>query len=126
MKRPLRYSWVLPDVLAVGERPARLADLAALGFGAVLSLQEDDEPRPEGEAPAGLKVGRVRIRDGIVGGVPTVGQLAEAVAFLDRFIGEGLRTYVHCYAGVGRSPTVCMAYLARRESLGLGDAYWRV
>ena len=126
MERPLYYSWILPERLAVGERPRSFAELQHLGFAAVLSLQEESEPGPEGAPPAGFVSRLVGIRDGIVEGVPSPEQFREAVEVLAGFLGKGLRTYVHCYAGVGRSPTICMGYLARSENLSLGEAYRRV
>lgn len=123
MERPLRYSWIIPRRLAVGERPRSFEELSTSGFQAVLSLQEEEEGVPAGEPFPADRYRRVPIRDGIVGGVPTPLQIAEAVEALRRFQDQGLVTYVHCYAGVGRSPTVCMAYLASRDSLRLREAY---
>jgi dual specificity protein phosphatase-like protein len=126
MERALRYSWILPGRLAVGERPSSFALLRGLGFDAVLSLQEEDEPGPGDQPSAGQERAQVPIRDGLLGGVPSVEQLRRAIEALAGFLDRGKRTYVHCYAGVGRSPTVCMGYLARAEGLGLMSAYERV
>jgi protein-tyrosine phosphatase len=126
MERPLNYSWILPGRLAVGETPVTLAELVSLGFRGVLNLQERSEPQCEEPPPEGLSCRQVPIRDGIVGGVPSLDQLESAVEALRNLIDAGLPTYVHCYAGVGRSPTVCMAYLARIEGLSPDAAYRRV
>ena len=126
MERPLSYSWILPGRLAVGESPQSLADLLPLGFRGVLSLQESAEPQAVDPPPEGISYRNVAIRDGIVGGIPSQEQLERAVEALRGLIDAGLPTYVHCYAGVGRSPTVCMAYLARTEGLSLEIAYRKV
>jgi protein-tyrosine phosphatase len=42
---------------------------------------------------------------------PGVGAIKIAVPFIRAMIHEGRRVYVHCYAGMGRSPTVAIAYL---------------
>ena len=122
----MQYSWLIPKRLAVGERPATLESMPALGFSAVLSLQEEDEPGPEGSPPAGLLWARIPIRDGLVGGVPSLGDIGTAVDLLRGFQDQGRATYVHCYAGIGRSPTICMAYLGASEGLTFQESYMRV
>lgn len=126
MQRKLRYSWILPGELAVGERPDRLSELHSLGFSAALSLQEDHESGPEDDSPTCFQWKRVPIPDGIWGGVPTISQLHQAVEVIRKFLDGGDRTYVHCLAGVGRSPLACMAYLGRYRNVGLGEAIRRV
>ncbi len=126
MQMKLRFSWILEGMLAVGERPHSYFDLERLGFTAALNLQEEQEPNPEGQLPEGFLCERVSMEDGIVGGIPSIEQIRRAVNVVARFLAEGRPTYVHCYAGVGRSPTVCMAFLGRTESLSLVQAYDRV
>ncbi len=126
MQMKLRFSWILDGKLAVGERPRSYFDLMSLGFTAAVNLQEEGEPNPVREIPEGFLWKRVSIEDGIVGGVPSVEQIKTAVKAIEGFLKEERATYVHCYAGVGRSPTVCMAYLARSESLRLVEAYDRI
>lgn len=118
----LKFSWILPQRLAVGPAPRNYRALKKLGFSAALNLQEDSEPGPAGaEVPEGFTVARVPIRDGIIGGIPTVEQIAEAVETLEDLVRQGA-VYVHCFAGVGRSPMVCMAYLAGAEGKDLEEA----
>jgi hypothetical protein len=126
MERLLRYSWILADRLAVGERPRSFAELRLLGFRAILSLQEESEPGPEDGPGEGQRFRRVAIQDGLWGGVPSVAEIREAVGVVREYQAAGLCTYVHCYAGIGRSPSVCIAYLASSEGLGLGEACRRV
>src|ERR1041385_8568423 len=126
MERKLRYSWVVPGRLAVGEHPRSLATLAGLGFQAALSLQEEEEDGPRDDSPPDFSFVRVPVRDGLVGGAPTPAQLKEASDAIGRFLDAGLPTYVFCYAGVGRSPLACMAYLGRTGRLSLGEAYRKV
>jgi protein-tyrosine phosphatase len=42
---------------------------------------------------------------------PGVGAIRIAVPFIQAMTQQGRRVYVHCYAGMGRSPTVAIAYL---------------
>ena len=110
----------------MGEHPRSLATLAGLGFQAALSLQEEEEDGPRDDSPPDFSFVRVPVRDGLVGGAPTLAQLKEASDAIGRFLDAGLPTYVFCYAGVGRSPLACMAYLGRTGRLSLGEAYRKV
>jgi dual specificity MAP kinase phosphatase len=42
---------------------------------------------------------------------PTLEHLAAGVAFIERVVAAGGRVYVHCQSGVGRAPTLAVAYL---------------
>lgn len=50
-------------------------------------------------------------------------RLDDAVDALDDLRSAGQTTYVHCTAGLNRSPTVTIAWLADRREMGL-DAAW--
>jgi hypothetical protein len=126
MRPRLRHSWIIPGRLAVGEHPASFEDLAALGFTAAVSLQEPHEPGPWEEPPEGFAVARVPVQDGLDGGVPAMVQLEAAVEAIRGFLDGGRITYVFCYAGVGRSPVACMAYLGRVVGLDPDEAYRNV
>ena len=123
MERYLRYSWIIRERLAVGEHPPSIAYLQGLGFTGALSLQELEEPGPRDPPTPDFSFRRVPIQDGVIGGVPSSAQLEEAVEALAGLLAEGRRTYVFCYAGVGRSPLVCMAYLASSKKLPLIEGY---
>jgi len=46
-----------------------------------------------------------------------------AAASLERVLGEGKLTYVHCTAGMGRAPSTVMTYLVLHKGLEVVDAY---
>lgn len=52
---------------------------------------------------------------------PTLEHLESGVAFIQRQIHEGRKTYIHCKAGRGRSATVVMCYLISK-GYSPGDA----
>ena len=47
----------------------------------------------------------------------------ESLLFLDDCISHGGAALVHCYAGISRSATICIAYLMWNQNLSLGAAY---
>ena len=47
----------------------------------------------------------------------------ESLEYLDDCISNDGAALVHCYAGISRSATICIAYLMWRENLSLGAAY---
>lgn len=108
---------VLPN-LFVGcfpEDAAEMRDLRALGITAILSVQSEDDlddglDGQEAAARSAELVWRnVAVRDFDV--VDLRRKLPQCVMALDGLLAAGHTVYLHCTAGVGRSPTVAAAYL---------------
>jgi predicted protein tyrosine phosphatase len=122
-------SWILPDGLAVGPyvSTADISVLHRVGITAILNLQQPDE-RPQ--VPVGVREAflwrRIPTLDGIYGGIPDMEWFAEVVDCLRTWRREEEIVYVHCYAGQGRSPLACMAYLAVGCNMRLTRAIWQV
>jgi len=53
-------------------------------------------------------------------------RLPDAVRCLGALLAEGRRVYVHCTAGINRSPLTVLAYLTFVEGLGTDDAMARI
>lgn len=117
----LNWGEISPRIL-IGTCPMRPADLgriqAATGVSAVLSVQHDDclaywgidyGEMCEHGAGLGLRMERRAMRDFDVADQRE--KLPGAVAALARLQAEGHRTYVHCTAGLGRSPLTVLSYL---------------
>jgi len=114
------YSKILSN-LFVGSYPRSSDDIDGLkegGVTAVLNLQTDDDFRyldidwPAHRAryfAQHIEVRRVPIRD--FDDDELRDKLPEAVRELDGLLENGHVVYVHCSAGVNRSPTVVIAYL---------------
>lgn len=120
-----RFSWILPNELAVGSFPKEDSSVYKLrkeGITAVLTLTEEDEiPIPE-ELKHSFVWERVAIPDGYTGGVPSVEQFEQARSILQRWSKKMHSIYVHCLAGVGRSPSVCCLFVMAQTDKSLEEA----
>ena len=122
---PERFSWVLPQKLAVGSFPHTTTSVSKLrreGITAVLCLNEESEPTVPSEILHSFIWERVPIPDGYTGGVPSEEQFEQAMKVLSRWYRKGHVVYVHCLAGVGRSASVCALYLTQEINIPLEDA----
>jgi len=45
---------------------------------------------------------------------PSLAQLEQGVAFIQRVVQSGGKVYVHCHGGIGRAPSLVAAYLMRQ------------
>jgi protein-tyrosine phosphatase len=97
--------------LTVG--PQEEAEPPPEATGALLNVAEE-HPLPETD----LLAHKVPITD--MEPIPA-GQLEEAVRWIDAHIGT-CHIYLFCNAGVGRSPSVAVAYLCCYEGFSFGDA----
>jgi Dual specificity phosphatase, catalytic domain len=129
---PLNWNVVRHD-LVVGSCPRALSDLDVLRVetrvSAVLSVQHDECLEQQGiDYPRqvrygrrlGLTMERCPLRDFDPDdqrrGLPA------AVRGLWGLLRQGHRVYVHCTAGINRSPLVVLAYLTLVEGIGLEEA----
>lgn len=124
-----RFSWIIPNHLAVGSFPKldnEIAYLSRVGITSVLCLTERKEVKVPQDIKNRFVWRNVPIPDGATGGVPKVEQFEEACTILSRWGKKGHATYVHCLAGVGRSPSVCALYLTQLEGISLEEAIAKV
>ena len=80
--------------------------LAARGITAVVNMRVEFDDRAAGIAPE-----RYLYLPTVDDTPPTLAQLAEGVAFIEREIARGGSVLIHCGAGVGRAATMAVAYL---------------
>jgi hypothetical protein len=132
----MRVDGILPQIL-VGSCPVSRADIdqlkADFGVTGVLNLQTEDDFRYMGIAwpdlethyrNAGIEVLRSPVRDFDPASLRD--NLPQCVMHLDALLRAGRRVYVHCNAGINRSPTTIIAYLHWVEGQELGEATWLV
>jgi hypothetical protein len=123
---------ILPK-LFVGSCPANEEDIDRLkeesGITAVLNLQTDDDfhgwninwPNLESHYQrSGIEVCRVPVRDFSPESLRTL--LPDCVEALGDLLRDGHSVYVHCNAGVNRSPSTVIAYLHWVEKWDLEKA----
>jgi len=105
--------WVLPGQLAVGRLP-RANDRQALhqaGIRTVLALCAETEGAWPSEIQEQFRCLRYVLPDSHYTARPTARQIGEAVRFIHRSIDKSEPIFVHCLAGIERSPSICIAYL---------------
>ncbi len=125
------YSKILPR-LYLGSCPGSTADVDALrriGITAIVSLQTEEDLEYwgiDGDRLAahyrklGIEVRRVPVRDFSPEDLRR--ELPRCVDVLDELLRSGHTVYVHCNAGVNRSPSVVIAYLHWIEQWDLEQA----
>jgi len=122
----------LDDVLAVGSYPQTPEDIEFLrshGISAVVSLQSDADLRSRGiqwsiiwqlYTRARVAVARVPVTD--FDRRDLGANLDRAVAEVHDFVEAGRKVYIHCNAGMNRSPSTVIAYLVAHRSMSLNQA----
>ncbi|MEA3341025.1 MAG: dual specificity protein phosphatase, partial [Chloroflexota bacterium] len=100
---PMRsVSQITPNLHVGGQYRRRgWPRLAARGVTAVVNLREEFD-----DATAGIAPPRYLHLPAVDDTPPTLEQLREGVAFIEQEIARGGEVYVHCWAGVGRAPTM--------------------
>ena len=129
----LNWNEIRSDLI-VGSCPRKVEDLTRIRdetrASAFLCLQSDEclahfdidyaTHRSHGEQ-LGFAMKRVPMRDFDVEDQRS--QLATAVGALCQLLSHGHRVYVHCTAGLGRSPLVLVSYLTLCETMSMADAF---
>ena len=126
------FHQVLPEVL-IGAYPASIEDIDHLrqkvGVTAVLNLQTDEDIKRLGcdwrklsahYRQAKMLVRRVSVRDFDAEDLRR--KLPDCVQALGELLRKGHTVYVHCTAGLGRSPSVVVTYLHWVQQLDLERA----
>lgn len=111
-----RYSRVTPQILLGGQPAVRvLPELAAAGVTGVINLREEYDYASE-TGPAHLRYLYLPTTDNTA---PTLEALQRGADFIREELANGGSVYIHCWEGLGRSPTLIAAYLV---STGLSPA----
>ena len=127
-----QFSEVIPARMWLGEAPRRrdVKTLRDLGVTDIVNLTSLDEVQAV-EREAAFNVHHYPFPDGFLGAHGSGelrrharGMMQDACARLDELFQAGTRTYLHCVAGISRSPTVFMLWLIRtRRARTFREAY---
>lgn len=128
----LDFDVIIPGRLWVGGyvREEDVRELRRMGITAVLNLQTDEDLLHYGISPEvlalayrelGVELHRVQIPD--FDRVGLWNQLVEAAIKIEEILADpDARLYLHCTAGVNRSPTAAAAYLIKLRGISARDA----
>jgi protein-tyrosine phosphatase len=129
----LNCNEIIPDRLWVGEYvgPADVKHLRELGITTIMSLQSDDDLAYYGismkrmlRACREAEIDLCRIATSDCDTVALAQNLPQCVAALEAALTpRWARVYLHCSAGINRSPTTAAAYLIRFRGWSAREAY---
>lgn len=114
-----RLDWVLVQELAVGPAPRavrHLDRLSAEGIAAILVLCSEQEAPPPAGFSSRFVTKRLVLPDHRCERLPELSELEDALAALAVLRSHG-PVYVHCLAGMERSPLVCLGWLVQQHRL---------
>ena len=118
-KSSFQFDWVLTNELAVGCAPKSDRHIQRLldeGIKGVLSLCSEEEAAPPDLLFEKMKTSRVVLPDHRFHRHPTIEEVGRALEELKALKQSG-PVYVHCMAGIERSPLVCIAWLVTQKNL---------
>jgi protein-tyrosine phosphatase len=127
----MRYTEVI-DRLYVGSSPLApkdIKELKKMGITAVMNLQTDADmlfwridwdKMNRTYAKSDIKVYRYPIRD--FDKEMLAEKLEGGIALLDSILAMEYKVYLHCNAGLNRSPTMAVGYLVRKMRISRHDA----
>ncbi|MFM2430394.1 MAG: hypothetical protein RLZZ511_1607 [Cyanobacteriota bacterium] len=118
------FRWIIDQHLAVGPIPnAQLYEqLREAGFRSVLTLCAETEGALYPDVSKTFQWQRLVLPDSHYEEALQPAQLAEAVDILHQFITQAGPTYIHCLAGMERSPSVCVSYLCLHQGMEVWEA----
>jgi len=121
---PLIYSWVITGRLAIGPMPrceAHWQQLAGAGFRSRFSCCYPEEeiyaPPPQDWLQGGVCLPDHRRQERL-----RPERLAEALSEAQKIIETQPATYLHCMAGMERSPLIAVGLLARERKIDVLEA----
>ncbi len=124
VKKKFSFSWVLVDELMVGSAPTLEAHLTALeseGIKSILTLCSNKEVDiPE-------VINKLFYRESFIlpdhtfRTYPKPEEILEVLNILEKIMDHG-PVYVHCFAGIERSPLICMAWLIKNHNMEVNES----
>ena len=124
-QRNLKIRWVLPNQLAVGRciHPGEESILATAGIQSILVLCDETEALTPPMVQQHFHVIRHPLPDSHKPVLLKSTDVMAALKILHNNLVHHRPTYVHCLAGMERSPTLCIAYLCLFKGYGLWESF---
>jgi len=121
---PIPYSWVLTNRLAIGPMPASEAQWLQLEQAGLRSCFSCCYPTEQADVPAPphWRSDQVPLPDHRQQEPLNADRLAAALDRAQRLLQAGAPLYLHCMAGIERSPLIAIGLTARERQLSLFDA----
>ena len=120
----LPFDWVLDNRIAIGPLPRKawLTAFEQQGIHSIISLCDEAEGKLPKAMTQQFRCVRVSLPDSRYRRSLTVCELEEAVDLIHWNVQKQQPVYLHCLAGIERSPLVAIAYLSRYRAMDLLDA----
>lgn len=120
-----QLNWILKGELAVGPIPLdkqRQSLLIDSKIRSILTLCSEAEGTPPSSLTNQLNWQRIPLQDSHSDRPVALIDLEQAVDQAQKYIQSSAPLYVHCVAGMERSPSVCVGYLYKYKSMELWEA----
>tara|TARA_Y100000589_G_C27192609_1_gene645420 strand:+ start:3471 stop:3926 length:456 start_codon:yes stop_codon:yes gene_type:complete len=118
-KNDLNFDWVLIDELAVGALPKKDSHLSFLknnNIKSIFTLCSNEEGKVPKSFENQFNCNNYVLPDHKSKKLPKIEQITECINILESLLKKGA-VYVHCFAGVERSPLICLAYLITNKNI---------
>ena len=119
MKKRFKLDWVLSNELAVGPAPRKKSHfeyLANKNIKCILNLCNEKEAPIDDIYKSAFNFKRYTLPDHKVNKEIELYEVKEIIQIIETLLSYGA-IYIHCFAGVERSPLVCMAWLISKHKL---------
>ena len=123
----IKFNWILINKLALGSLPRELNDFEKLhekGIKSIMSLCSKEETNISKEIIQEIKkfeIIQYPLPDHRYNKLPSTNEVNEAIEILNNLIKKG-PVFIHCYAGLERSPLICMAWLIKYKKLKIFES----
>jgi len=124
LTKRFEFDWVLINELAVGPAPRTERHIKTLidnGFRGILSLCSENEVSPPPIPSNNIVSRRCVLPDHSYGRDPTDDEITSALQEL-KYLKSCGPVYVHCKAGIERSPLICIGWLTMEKGLSVQSA----
>ena len=125
MKNKYAFNWVLKNKIAISSLPKFEEDYKLLkknGIRNSLCLCNENEVPDPNFKDDFFSFKRYKLPDHKVNEIPKLEQISQVIEIVDNLLEKG-PLLIHCFAGIERSPLICMAWLIKRKKLSLLNAY---